>query len=321
MSDIRQLPLFNANPQSPKDINRYTPFNATYDLFAEHLVKAGKSEHTVKAFVADLRLVGEALDEELPVGEFTTSNLNRFLHWLEYERGVPCSRKSYARRVTTLKVYFKWLKGLGAIPIDPAKVVLQRSGPAPLQPVLSEREIRAAVDFSRTLKKGEVQDYRAEFVLRLLLDTGVKKSETMRLTPASFDRLNSNQPFLVIKHKARNVYKERRIDLDPDLMKLYDLYMQQYHPERTIFNCTSRNLEYILTAIGEGAGISHKLSFEMLRWTSAVRDHRRGMEDDDLREKMGLSKVSWSETGRKIRALALQLAEDSEKHRASADDQ
>lgn len=309
MSDIRQLPLFNANPQSPEDINRYTPFNVTFDLFQQFLLKSGKSEHTIKAFVADLHLVGEALDESMAVGEFSTTNLNRFLHWLEYERGVPCSRKSYARRVTTLKVYFKWLKGLGAIPIDPAKPILQRSGPAPLQPVLSDEEIRAVTAFAGTMKKGEMQDYRPEFVLRLLLDTGIKKSETMRLTPANFDRLNPQKPILIVKHKVRNVYKERRIDITPELLKLYDLYMQQYTPKETVFNCTSRNLEYILTAIGEGAEIPHKLSFEMLRWTSAVRDHRYGMEDDELREKMGLSKISWSENGRKLRTLAARLEE------------
>lgn len=307
MSDIRQLPLFNANPQSTDDINRYTPFSATFDLFIQFLIKSGKSEHTVKAFIADLHLVGEALDSSIPVGEFTTTNLNQFLHWLEFERGVSCSRKSYARRVTTLKVYFKWLKGLGAIPIDPAQAVLQRSGPAPLQSVLSDEQIIAAIAFAGTMKKGDAQDYRPEFILRLLLETGIKKSESMRLTPISIDRVNPRRPLVVVKHKVRNIYKERRVEISPELLTLYDLYMQQYTPRDAIFNCTSRNLEYILTAIGEGADIPHKLSFEMLRWTSAVHDHRRGMEDDDLREKMGLSKISWSETGRKIRALAAQL--------------
>ncbi|HRF94964.1 MAG TPA: hypothetical protein PLZ51_07215, partial [Aggregatilineales bacterium] len=76
-----------------------------------------------------------------------------------------------------------------------------------------------------------------------------------------------------------------------------------------IITCTSRNLEYILTDIGEAAGLSFNLSFEVLRWTCAVRDHRLGMEDDLLREKLGLSEISWYETGQKIRKLAEMLSQ------------
>jgi hypothetical protein len=46
------------------------------------------------------------------------------------------------------------------------------------------------------------------------------------------------------------------------------------------------------------------VSFEILRWTSAVRDYRRGVDLDDLREKMGLSRISWRETSDKIVRLA-----------------
>lgn len=312
MSDVRQLPLFAEDPRSPQEITRHTPLRATLDPFTGHLRREGKSDHTIKAFIADLRLVGDFLDAETPVGQFTTTKLHAFLHWLEYDRGVPCSRKSYARRVTTLKVYFKWLHGLGAIPHDPAHAVLQRSGPAPLQTVLTPRQIREAISFAQSLRKGEAQDYRPELLLRLLLDTGIKKSETSRLTLGNIDRLNPWEPVLIIKHKVRNVYKERRVDLDPEWIKLLDLYLVQYAIEDVLFTCTSRNLEYILTAIGRGADIPEKLSFEMLRWTCAVRDYRLGMEEDIIREKLGLSRVSWSETGRKIRTLAEKLAEEAQ---------
>lgn len=308
MTDLRQIPLFPAEPLTPDDINRHTPLNATLKLFQQHLQREGKSEHTIKAFTSDLALVGEYLDGNTPVGSFTTSMLNKFLTWLENGRGVPCSRKSYARRVTTLKVYFKWLHGLGAIPHDPAKPVLQRSGPAPLSEVLTLEQIRDAIRYAQTYKKGDAQDYRPELLFRLLADTGIKKSETMRLTPEHIDRANPHLPILTIRHKSRNVYKERRIELDSDWVKLLDLYLDQYQPEETIFNCTARNLEYILTDIGEGAGIPFKLSFEIMRWTCAVRDHRLGMDDDRLREKMGLSKASWHETNTKIKKLAQRLA-------------
>jgi site-specific recombinase XerD len=304
MSDVRQMPLFPSRPESPDDLNKHTLLKDTLPLFIQHLLREGKSEHTIKAFTADLDLLMKYTGSDRPVGQYTTTALNQFLNWLEHGRGVPCSRKSYARRVTTLKVFFKWLLIIGAISHDPAKPVLQRSGPAPLSEVLSPHEVERILDFARSQKRGDEVDFRPELVFRLLRDTGIKKGETMLLLPEHIDRTNPRHPTLLVRYKVRNVYKERRIDLDPDWVKLLDLYLQQYEPKDTIFNCTSRNLEYILTDLGKGAGVKAKLSFEMLRWTCGVRDYRTGINEELIREKLGLSDTSWHETSAKIKRLA-----------------
>lgn len=310
MSDIRQIPLFPNLPTSAEDLNRHSELRHTIPLFQQYLTREGKSEHTIKAFSSDLQLLAEHTGETTAVGQYTTTMLNTFLEWLEYGRGVPCSRKSYARRVTTLKVYFKWLHTIGAIPHDPAKAVLQRSGPAPLATVLAPDEVQAAIFAARQMKRGEEPDTRPEVLFRLLLDTGIKKSETAALTPKDIDRTDPKAPVLVVKHKARNVYKERKIELSPDWVRLLDAYLAQYQPQNTIFNCTTRNLEYILTDIGDAAGIPHKISFEMLRWTCAVRDTRAGQTEDYIREKLGLSPISWVETHDKIKKLVEQQLRD-----------
>ncbi|NOK85754.1 MAG: hypothetical protein GFH27_549367n69 [Chloroflexi bacterium AL-W] len=322
---MKQLPLFSANPQTPEEISKDTPFNATFDLFEAHLKREGKSAHTITAFMSDLRLVGDYLRADRLLKQFLTSDLERFLNWLEFERTdehgrpIPCSRKSYARRVTTLKVYFKWLKGLKAIAQDPAAAILQRSGPAPLSQILSFQQIQTCIAATRTFKKGQGQDYRPEMLFRLLVDTGLKKSEVMNLTPESIDRINPRQPVLIIRQKTRNVFKERRIDLDPHWLTLLDLYTEQYPPKPDkdgIITCTARNLEYILKDIGEAAALDGdavpqdqqiKLSFEVLRWTCAVRDFRLGMDEQSLREKLGLSEPSWYETSHKIKQLSENL--------------
>lgn len=303
MSDLRQMPLFENQPATIADLNIHTQLQHTLALFQHYLLKEGKSQHTLNAFTSDLQLLADYTGSGHPIGDFTTTQLNEFLHWLEFERGVPCSRKSYARRVTTLKVFFKWLHSVGAIPNDPAKAVLQRSGPAPLSYALSPDEIRAAILAARGMHKGEEIDTRPELLLRLILDTGIKKSEAMTIKPSDVDRLNPNRPILTVRHRVRNIFKERRIDLDPDWVRLMDRYLAQYAPPDTLFNCTARNLEYVLEDVGEVAGIPHKLSFEMLRWTCAVRDMQAGLEETFIRDKLGLSPVSWIETRSKVRRL------------------
>ena len=42
----------------------------------------------------------------------------------------------------------------------------------------------------------------------------------------------------------------------------------------------------------------------MLRWTCAVRDYRAGVDPNTIREKLGLSEISWYETFAKIKRLA-----------------
>jgi site-specific recombinase XerD len=310
MSDVRQLPLLQ--PEKPEDLNQHTELRYCIPLFQGHLIKIGKSQHTVNAFTSDLHLLAENTGEDTPIGKYTTNNLNDFLYWLEHGRGVPCSRKSYARRVTTLKVFFKWLLEIGALPHDPAKAVLQRSGPAPLATILSPQDVQAAILAARQMRRGDELDTRPEMLFRLILDTGIKKGEAVELKPSDIDRSDPQHPVLTVRHKVRNVWKERRIDLDPDWLRSLDAYLSQYAPPERIFTCTARNLEYILSDIGEAAGIPTKISFEMLRWTCAVRDTRAGLEEDFIRDKLGLSPISWVETRAKIkRLIELQQREEA----------
>ena len=299
----KQLPLFPSNEEHA--LTRHSPLNAAMGPFEEHLRKEGRSPHTISAFSSDLRLLCEFSGDDKPLVEFTTSELNRFMAWIEQGRGVPCSRKSYARRVTTLKAFFRFLKETNILEYDPAEPVLQRSGAAPLQPILPEADVQRLLTYTLTLSTADKPDARPELLLRLLLDTGIKKSECMALTPDNVLRDDPAAPVLVVRHhKPNNVYKERKIAMGPEILLVLRDYLAQYQPPETIFDCTARNLEYVLRDTAQGAGVDRKVSFEILRWTSAVRDYRNGMDLEKLREKMGLSRISWRETSDKITRLA-----------------
>ena len=105
--------------------------------------------------------------------------------------------------------------------------------------------------------------------------------------------------------EERYAHKNRQISLNSYILGPLDQYLEQYGPENFLFECTPRNLEYVLEEAGNRAGIRACPSgVETLRWTSAVRDFRQGKKDEELRLKMGLSKVSWRETSMKIQRLA-----------------
>jgi site-specific recombinase XerD len=74
-----------------------------------YLLDQGRSKYTIKAFQGDLRLLVSYLPPDRAIGAITTSELNNFLSWLESGRGISCSPKSLARRITSIKAFFRWL--------------------------------------------------------------------------------------------------------------------------------------------------------------------------------------------------------------------
>jgi integrase/recombinase XerD len=285
-----------------------TSLKAAILAFKKHMRFEGFSRHTIQAFSSDLNLLGRYLGIGQAIGQVTLKNLNDFLNWMLNERDVPCSPKTYARRVTTLKVFFKWLHGGGILTVDPAAAVVQRSVRSPLPIILSRQEIDRlleAADHVRHGVEGKAGDARPLLLLELLLQTGIKKGEAMDIVPNHIDRTDPETPILFVRYRnpARR-YKERKIPLQAGWLPILDEYLAQYKPNDTLFTCTPRNLEYVLRDLEEMTGLNKPVSFECLRWTSAVRSYVQGVDPDLLRERMGLSPVTWRETLSKIKRLA-----------------
>ncbi|MCC6602495.1 MAG: site-specific integrase [Anaerolineae bacterium] len=309
-----QQPLIPADQLPPKQTSAAPPLSpdasiqAALGLFETHMRDEGFAINTMKAFASDVRLLGKYLGIGQPIGEIGTNNLNDFLKWLVEDRGVPCSPKSYARRVTTLKVFFGWLHESGILPNDPSLAVIQRSVKSPLPVVPTEDDLAKALAVTEQIRRGapdQKADARPHLLLTLLLKTGIKKGEAMAIVPNHVDRSGSAQPMLFIRYpNPRLRYKERKLDLEPEWLDVLDEYLAQYEPPDTLFTCTPRNLEYILRDIGDAAGLGRGLlSFENLRWAAALRDWRANAEQDDIRQKLGLSKITWRETKSKLERL------------------
>lgn len=307
----RQLPLLPTEDGQNPALTRRSPLHEAITPFQQYLRHQGKTDNTIIAFTSDMNLLMEYAGRETPLNKLTTDFLNRYLAWVEKGRGIPCSQKTYARRVTTLKVFFEYLFTVEVLHANPAHSLLQRSGSAPLQKVLTHDQIRAVLAETQNRRYGKKPDARPDLLVRLLLDTGIKKGEVMAITLPVIDRTHE-PPVLQVRHESpRNKYKERDIVLDPEWLTVLDEYLEQVNPPRVvddkpgpIFTCTPRNLEYILKDVGIAAGIEDfLLSFVILRWTSALQDYAAGMDPEQLREKQGLSKVSWYETRAKLDVL------------------
>ncbi|SRR5581483_1436883 len=285
-------------------ISSQTPLAPALQAWESYLYDQGRSPNTVKAFLNDLKLLTQFIPPDRGIGVITTNDLNRFFAWMEKERDVPCSPKTLARRITSTKSFFRWLAQYGAIVNDPAEKVLQRSAISPLPQVLTEDEVNASLAAADRHRRDHKPDARPFTLLLLLLTTGVKKSECLgiHLNHIDLDTPDGAQVFIRYASPS-NRYKERKLILSEDWLPAYKEYLAQYQPVDQLFPRSPRRLEYLLEDIGEEAGLDKHLSFDMCRWTCALRDFQSGMDPDKLRQKMGVSKIQWRELFIKLKQL------------------
>ncbi len=127
---------------------------------------------------------------------------------------MPCSPKSLARRVTSLKSFFRWLHQAGVLVIDPAEKVVQQSVISPLPVVLTQDEARRVLDVARAYRTARKPDARPYTLLALILSTGIKKGECLALTVNHIDLEAPDGPILFVRYASPSSrYKERKLPL------------------------------------------------------------------------------------------------------------
>jgi site-specific recombinase XerD len=321
---MEDLPLFSraaveaaTSDDGQKHVAPGTSLSAAIRAWGEVLEGEGKSPHTVKAFSADLRLLAKFIGGGLSISAIGTHDLKNFLDWMLNHRGVPCSPKTYARRVTSIKSFFRWLREAGILAHDPADDVPQQTVLAPLPEILNPNEMRAALAAAGAQRQGDHPDPRPFTLLALLLETGIKKGECLGIHVNHIDLNSVDGPILFVRYgDVRKRYKERKLPLSSAWAEAYREYRAEYAPVDRVFPWSPRRLEYLLEDIGKAAGLSKHLSFDMCRWTSSLNDYQSGLDKNKIRQKMGISKIQWREVGKKLARLAAK--QDKETYRRPA---
>lgn len=277
---------------------------AAIAAYHEEMHRRNWSRHTLQALGGDLNLFRKYVGDDVPVHSITSQIIQKFLTWLRYERGVPCKPKSYQRRLTTLKGFFAWLKQIQVIADDPAAPIAHIPVTPPLPAILHDDHIARLLEQARARLRAPKPDARPLLLVTLLLSTGIKKGEAMAIRLRDLDTADPDNATVFIRYDdAKKRFKERRLKLAPEFVTTLPLYLEQYKPREHLFECTARNLEYVLADLAQTTGLGKTLSFESLRWTCAVQDYKNGMPEDHIRQKLGLTTLAWEEDGERLRRL------------------
>jgi integrase/recombinase XerD len=258
-----------------------------------------------------MRLLASYLPPDHMIGSISTKDLNSFLEWMEKSRGVPCSPKTLARRITSIKAFFRWLEEGGVILVNPAEKVVQKSVISPTPTVLWPSEMKKILEAANKYRYRDKPDIRHFILVRLLLSTAIKKGECLNLKSNHVDLDASEGPFIFIRYaNTQHRYKERKIPVPPDWVDAFLEYKSKYDLSERLFPWSPRRLEYLLEDLSEEAGLDKHLSFDMCRWTSSLNDWLSGIEPEKIRQKLGVSKVQWREIRMKLRKLSKMLPDE-----------
>jgi len=280
--------------------------------FAEHLRRRPLSDNTRKAFLGDVQMFVRFLTAEgkpMPMlRSLSSTHIRAFVAHEEARRNAN-SPKSVERRLTSLKVFFRWLHESGHLAVNPADPVPYKPVVDPLPAYLTEAQVCAVLQAAQTVAAGRRHDTRPLAIIYLVLETGIKKSECLRLTTNDLDL---DGRWVRIRYDKRHLkFKERELSFTPECRQALARHLERYQPRGRVFNCTGRNIEYAFNRkVAPLAGLE-ALTFEMLRWTCALRDYQSGeLDKEALQYKYGLSEIAWREMEHKLtRILAGQSAQ------------
>jgi len=155
------------------------------EAFLEHLVfEKGRSENTVKNYREDLEDFFSFLKGREGIknpAEVTHLEVRVFLGEL-LKKGLK--KNSIARKLSTLRTFFKWLKREGLIKVNPARLLSSPKYQRQLPRFLTEEETFKLVE---SPEKEDSLSLRDRAILELLYSSGLRIGELVNLKTADVD--------------------------------------------------------------------------------------------------------------------------------------
>jgi site-specific recombinase XerD len=263
----------------------------TLPAYHAYLSSGAYSKYTPDDFASDVKRFGL----------YTQNKALRDIHTVDIQRWIEELRKTMAaktvsRKVSALGNYFQWLKQEKVLGHNPAKTIRAPRITSPLPDILFDSDCQQLLSAAST-------DPRTYLLVLLLLETGLKKAELLDLKVIHFDFSNKYQPELWVKHVGKQVRKDRKLRLPPEIMLVFADYIERYDIADSLFPYTPRFIELLLASVAKQANIHKKVTAGILRDTFVVRSIKQGMKLEDVLKKIGLSDRTWDDAKNKYERL------------------
>lgn len=152
---------------------------AILEEFDEYLeLQRGRSAHTRRAYLGDLRSLLDFLTERAPDAGLGNLTLPMLRSWLAAQASAGAARATLARRTSAVKTFTAWAVRRGLLADDPASRLQVPKGRRTLPSVLRQDQAIDAMDAAKSgAQQGDPIALRDRLIVELLYATGIRVSE------------------------------------------------------------------------------------------------------------------------------------------------
>lgn len=154
-------------------------YGAILEEYAEHLaLERGRSEHTRRAYLTDLRSLFAFIDERAPGSGLAALSLPMLRSWLAAQASSGAARTTLARRTSAVKTFTAWATRRGLLTGDPAGRLQVPKARRTLPSVLRQDQALAAMAAAELgAEQRDPLALRDKLIVELLYATGIRVSE------------------------------------------------------------------------------------------------------------------------------------------------
>ena len=157
------------------------------DPFLEYLKsERNNSPLTVEAYAADLaefQKFIEGLDPDILWANLKAADVREWIIYMLDEQKL--SAASVNRRLSALRTFYRYLRRMGWVSINPMEKVVAPKKNRPLPYFVREKEMDRLLEM--TLEDDSFEGVRNRLVLMTFYETGVRRAELLSMTDASVD--------------------------------------------------------------------------------------------------------------------------------------
>ena len=157
------------------------------DSFLKYLAaERNYSSATIRSYAKDLSMFQEFLEEQNPNASWTAVEAEDVREWVIYlmdEQKMAAS--SVNRRLSAMRSFYKYLRRVGRVSINPMEKVVAPKKKRPLPYYVRESEMDRLLEL--TAEDRSFKGIRDRLVLMMFYETGIRRAELLGMTDASVD--------------------------------------------------------------------------------------------------------------------------------------
>ena len=173
------------------------------DSFLEYLAaERNYSSATIESYTKDLSMFQEFLEGLNPDASWTAVEAGDVREWVIYlldEQRMSAS--SVNRKLSALRSFYKYLRRVGRVSINPMEKVVAPKKKRPLPYYVRESEMDRLLEL--TAEDRSFKGIRDRLVLMMFYETGIRRAELLGMTDASVDLITKQIKVTGKRNKQR----------------------------------------------------------------------------------------------------------------------